>query len=179
MAKAAKTAVTHPAPRKTVVAKADTPAHIAPIKRASAVTMDFVTMFHTDPMERIQLIKKGVPAKTVDVMAKRMAMPKEKLVSTLGLARATVDRKARENKPLSNDESSRVIGMGRLVGQVQAMVEESGNPENFNAAAWVASWLDRPLPALGGQRPGEFMDTSDGQALVSDLIARMQSGAYA
>jgi putative toxin-antitoxin system antitoxin component (TIGR02293 family) len=149
-----------------------------PIEAGSAVPMNFVAMFQTDPMERVLLIRQGMPAKTVDVMAQRMAMPKERLISTLGLARATIDRKARENKPLSSDESSRVLGMARLVGQVQAMVDESGSPEGFNAAEWVAHWLDEPLPALDGQRPAELMDTSDGQALVSNLIARLQSGAY-
>jgi uncharacterized protein (DUF2384 family) len=90
-----------------------------------------------------------------------------------------VDRKVRENKRLSPDESSRVLGMARLVGQVQAMVEESGRPEGFDAAAWVARWLDRPLPALAGQRPAELMDTAEGQGIVANLAARMQSGAYA
>jgi putative toxin-antitoxin system antitoxin component (TIGR02293 family) len=151
----------------------------APIEIPPATAMNFVAMFQTDPMERVLLIRQGVSAKTVDVMAQRMAVPKERLISTLGLARATIDRKVRENKPLSSDEGSRVLGMARLVGQVQAMVDESGNPENFNAAQWVAQWLDRPLPALAGQCPGELMDTPDGQVLVSNLVARMQSGAYA
>lgn len=145
---------------------------------AAAVTMNFVQVFHADAMERVQWVKRGVPATVVDAMAKRMAMPKEKLVGTLGLARATIDRKARENKSLSTDESSRVLGMARLVGQVQAMVEECGNPEGFDAARWVARWLERPLPALGGQRPADLMDTPEGQSLVSNIMARVQSGAY-
>ena len=52
------------------------------------------------------------------------------------------------------------------------------NPEGFDAAKWVAAWLDRPQPALGGKRPAELMDTADGRSIVSDLVARMQSGAY-
>lgn len=80
---------------------------------------------------------------------------------------------------LNQDESERVLGIARLVGQVDNMVRESGNPEGFNAATWVAKWLDRPQPALGGMRPAELMDTADGRGIVSDLIARMQSGAYA
>lgn len=148
-------------------------------KRGHAGPMNFVTVFRADAIERVRLVKQGIPASAVENIAKRMAMPKERLVLTLGLARATVDRKARENKPLSTDESSRLLGMARLVGQVQSMVEESGDPTGFNAAEWVARWLDQPLPALGGQRPAELMDTPDGQGLVSDLVARMQSGAYA
>jgi putative toxin-antitoxin system antitoxin component (TIGR02293 family) len=151
----------------------------APIgaKTAAGIT-NFVEAFRAEPMERVHIVKRGVPAQVVEVIAKRMAMPKERLVGTLGLARATVDRKARQNRPLSMDESSRVLGMARLVGQVQAMIEESGTPEGFDAAAWVSQWLERPLPALAGQRPAELMDTPEGQALVSDLVARMRSGAY-
>jgi putative toxin-antitoxin system antitoxin component (TIGR02293 family) len=141
--------------------------------------LNFLTMYQADPMERIAIVKRGVPASGVDALAKRMAMPKERLVVTLGLARATVDRKARANQALSRDDSSRLLGMARLVGQVQAMVEESGEPEGFNAALWVAAWLERALPALGGKRPAEFMDTSEGQSLVSGLMARIQTGAYA
>lgn len=140
--------------------------------------LSFLQAYQADAMERVRIVKAGVPAEVVDQLAKRMAMPKEKLAGTLGLARATIDRKVRENKPLSPDESSRVLGMARLVGQVEALVEESGRPEGFDAAAWVAQWLEAPVPALGGQRPAELMDTPEGQALVSQLVARMQSGAY-
>jgi putative toxin-antitoxin system antitoxin component (TIGR02293 family) len=140
---------------------------------------DYLEVFHAGPMERIRLVKRGVPASALDAMARSMAVSKEKLVGTLGLPRATVDRKSRENRALSPDESSRVLGMSRLVGQVQAMVQESGNQDGFEAATWVARWLERPLPALEGQRPAELMDTPEGQALVSDIVARMQSAAYA
>lgn len=141
--------------------------------------LNFLTMYRTDPMERIRIVKLGIPAKAVEAMAERMAVPKEQLVATLGLTRATVDRKARENKCLSVDDSARVLGMARLVGQVQEMVAESGDPAGFDAALWLARWLQRPLPAFGGQRPAEFMDTADGQSLVSTMVARMQTGAYA
>ena len=79
---------------------------------------------------------------------------------------------------MSDDERFRLLGMARLSRQVQTMIEESGNPDGFDAAVWVARWVDRPLPALGGKRPAELMDRSDGLALVSSIIARMQSGAY-
>jgi putative toxin-antitoxin system antitoxin component (TIGR02293 family) len=145
---------------------------------APVTAVKFVQAFRAAPMNRIRLIKQGISAKALEQMAKDMAIPKERLAVTLGLARATVDRKVRQNKPLSADEGSRVLGMASLIGQVQTMIEESGNPEGFNAAEWVARWIDRPLPALGGHRPAELMATCDGQALVSTVVARMQSGAY-
>jgi putative toxin-antitoxin system antitoxin component (TIGR02293 family) len=146
---------------------------------ARVLTGNFREAFEADPIERVRAVKQGVSAQWVDEMSRLMEIPKERLVVTLGLARATVDRKAREGKPLSRDDSSRVLGMARLVGQVQAIVEESGTPAGFDSAKWVAHWLEQPLPALGGRCPAEFMDTSEGQAIVAQLVARMQSGAYA
>jgi len=108
-----------------------------------------------------------------------MAIPRDKLYATIGLVRATVNRKLRDQQVLNQDESERVLGIARLVGQVSTVVQESGNPEGFDAAKWVAAWLDRPLQALGGKRPAELMDTADGRGIVSDLVARMQSGVYA
>lgn len=146
--------------------------------RTPVTAVKFVEAFRAAPMDRIRLIKRGISAKVLEQIAKDMSIPKERLAGTLGLARATVDRKVREDKPLSADEGSRVLGMASLIGQVQTMIEESGSPEGFNAAEWVARWIDKPLPALGGQKPAELMDTSDGQVLVSGIVARMQSGAY-
>lgn len=70
------------------------------------------------------------------------------------------------------------VKMEELIGQVQAIVAESGEPAGFDAAGWVADWIKTPQRALCGKRPDELLDTADGRQLVSDLIARQQSGAY-
>ena len=70
------------------------------------------------------------------------------------------------------------MGIASLIELVQTMIEESGNPEGFDAAKWVYRWIDRPLPALGGKKPVDLMGTPDGRALVHNIVARMQSGAY-
>lgn len=141
--------------------------------------LPLATLYPVDAIERIELVKEGVPASLLVLISEEMEISKEKLYSTIGLARATVNRKVREEQRLNPDESERVLGIARLVGQVDQIVRESGNPENFDAAKWVAAWLDQPQQALGGKRPAELMDTVDGRSIVSDLIARMQSGAYA
>jgi len=161
-------------PVKTVAA-----AQPAPRRSAPALPIHFEHVFLSPPSERINTIKRGVPADHVNVLAERMDIAKESLIDTLRLSRATVNRKARENKPLSQDESERVLGIEYLIGQVENMVRESGHPEGFDAAKWVSNWLKSPLPALGGQTPASYMDTVEGQKLVSNLLATAQSGAYA
>ena len=144
-----------------------------------APAVKFVEAYRSAAIDRVRLIKQGISADVLDQMAKDMGISKVLLADTLGVARFTVDGKVLRRKVLSTDEGSRVLGMASLIGQVQTMVCESGDPEGFNAADWVARWIDRPLPALGGLRPAELMDTYDGQALVSSMVARMQNGAYA
>lgn len=139
----------------------------------------FVRVFSMPATERVQVAKRGVPAVSIADLAKATGEPKERVMALLGLSRATVDRKARANQALSVVESERVMGFAKLVGQVQAMVNESGDPAGFDAARWVVGWLERPLPALGGQPPGEYMDTAEGQQIVSGLLERARSGTFA
>jgi putative toxin-antitoxin system antitoxin component (TIGR02293 family) len=142
-------------------------------------TKSFSVYFYADPIARVEAIKSGIPATFVDQLAAEMGKSKEWLLWTLSLSTATFNRKKSESKPLSKEESERVLGIARLVGQVEAMVEESGDPTGFNAAQWVAGWLEEPLAALGGRKPGDLMDTAEGQSIVSNVLARAQSGAYA
>ena len=69
-------------------------------------------------------------------------------------------------------------GFDRLVSRVRKVIEESGDPVCFDAVAWAAAWIERPLPALGGQTPRDAMQSSEGIELVLTLVDRMQSGAY-
>lgn len=139
----------------------------------------FQALYEATPDARINLIKQGIEPAALNTLAVTMNEPKETIIGMLRLSRATVDRKAREHKLLPIDESERVLGMANLIGQVEKMVAESGNPDGFNAAHWVARWLRKPLPALNGRMPAEFMDTMEGQRMVENLLARAQAGAYA
>lgn len=131
------------------------------------------------PMERIALVREGVPSAMLPFVAEEMAITKDRLYRTIGVPRATMDRKIRARQRLNPDESERILGIARLVGQVEQMVRESGEPENFDSARWLANWLETPLAALGGSCPAALMDTAEGRRIVSDLLAQMQSGAYA
>lgn len=147
-------------------------------KTAFRRTWQFTDYFAADPIQRVEIAKRGIPAQTPGDIATRMGLTKERMYTLLGLPRATVERKVRERKTLSPEEGLRVLGIGRLVGQAEKMVRESGNAQDFDAGKWIASWIERPIPALGGRRPAELMDTAEGQAIVANLLSRAQSGAY-
>lgn len=149
------------------------------VRSASVASTGSEQVFLAPPHERIAAIRRGVPAAQLNNLAERMHIAKESLITLLRLSRATVNRKARDMKPLSPDESERVLGVEYLIGQVEHMVRESGNPQGFDAALWVSNWLHAPLPALGNKPPAAYMDTVEGQKLVSGILAMGQSGAYA
>ncbi len=65
-----------------------------------------------------------------------------------------------------------------LVAQVQRMVEESGDREEFDARLWLDNWLRTPVPALGERLPIEYLHDPDGAELISRILASAQSGAY-
>lgn len=141
--------------------------------------IDFPRVYLTTPDLRVKWIRKGVPASEVKDLVRAMDIPQDRLFKSLNLSTATINRKASRNEALSTGDSERVVGMSNLIGQVQSMVEQSGNAEGFDAAKWVAQWLEQPLPALGGEAPGAWLDTMEGQKLVASLLSMMQSGAYA
>jgi putative toxin-antitoxin system antitoxin component (TIGR02293 family) len=153
-------------------------AHNRPIHRLWEQHDHALKLYRTSAYERVEIVKAGLPANYVKVLTVSMHMPLEKFYRTTGLARPTVDRKIRSSKRLSQDESERVLGIARLIGQAQNLVGQSGGAADFDAGRWVGDWLQKPLPALDGKSPGELMDTVDGRKLVSDLLAQQQSGAY-
>lgn len=139
----------------------------------------FVSIYTAAPMERVDLIKAGIDAELASVLAKALNIRREQLIDDLGFARATIARKARNKEKLSTEQTERIVGLIKLIGQAETMVAESGNPEGFNAAQWVGGWIQQPNPALGKRRPADLMDTVQGQEIVSNLLLRMQTGAYA
>jgi putative toxin-antitoxin system antitoxin component (TIGR02293 family) len=131
------------------------------------------------PVLKIDIIRAGVPAQLVGDLSAEMGLSKETVIDFLGLSRTTVNRKAQKHQPLSREESERVVGVQSLIGQVQAMVANNAEAIDFDAAKWLARWLNAPLPALGGSTPASYLDTIEGQKYVSNLLAMAESGAYA
>lgn len=147
--------------------------------KPAAAPISYREVFHATPAERIAMIKHGVRPQQLKLFFFDLNLTQRVALDALNLSSATVNRKAANDQPLSPPESERVLGFAKLIGQLEAMVEESGEAEGFDAAAWMSRWLREPLPALAGAQPLDLMDTMEGQALVSRTLAQMQSGAYA
>ena len=136
-------------------------------------------IYRSSPQTRIKMIRGGVKAGDAKQMISDLHFDQQALLGALNLKTATVNRKAARGEALSIEESERVLGIASLVGQLETIVEESGDPEGFDATRWLSRWLREPLPALGGEKPLSLLDTMAGQSLVADTLAKVQSGAFA
>ena len=108
-----------------------------------------------------------------------MGLNEKQIQALLRLRIPSSKWKAATRQVLHNQDASSVVGLLKLIGQVEVMVEESGISRDFVAARWLARWMDTPNPALGGKLPSHFMYLHEGQQLLSGLLAQTQSGAYA
>lgn len=148
-------------------------------RKAPSGELRYLGIFRASSSDRIGMIRRGIPAVQAKQIASDLNVEQKSFFQALNLKTATLNRKAARNDSLPADESERLLGVARLVGQVQAIVEESGDPQDFDAPEWLSAWLREPLPALGGARPFSLLDTMEGQAMVSDALSKIQSGAYA
>lgn len=136
-------------------------------------------VFRATPMQRVQLLKSGLSVRDAVSIIGDLRISENQTFKAINVSRAAVNRKVRRGEALAVPEAERVLGVAKLVGQVQQMVEESGNPEGFSASRWISGWLVEPMPALGGERPIELLDTMEGQEVVAGLLRQIQGGVYA
>lgn len=137
------------------------------------------TFYRASPAERVSLIRAGVPASRIPELVAAMQVSRESLLRILNLSESSTRQRARLGAMLSMEQSERVIGLMQLIGQIAFMVEDAGDSKDFDAARWVGEWLERPVPALGGAKPSDYMDTTTGQRLISNLLVQSQLGVFA
>jgi len=144
-----------------------------------APALSYLTVYRASPLERIDMIRRGILASDAKRLFAELPIGQGAGFKALNLSTATVNKKARQGDTLSPVESERIVGFAKLVGQLEAMIQDSGDPAHFDTRTWMARWLTEPLPAFGGARPADLMDTMEGQGLISVALAQIQSGAYA
>lgn len=155
--------------------------HRDAIRSRSNVTRRGTAALHAlmhDPPRCIRAVRIGLAARQLTALAAAMNRSPAQLIALLGFpARATL-HKVRTNGRLSTAQSERVLALIRLVDEVEQMVCRAGDATGFDAAQWVAAWLEGPNPALGGAAPATYLDTYEGYRLLSRLLAQMETGVF-
>lgn len=135
--------------------------------------------YRASSAERHEIVKHGVPAVYVETLSRGMDSTVSAVCRLVGITRSTIYRKLRSNSRLGQNTGEQIMWVAHLIGQVERIVSESGDPCGFDAASWVAGWLDQAHPALGNRRPADYFGTAEGRDLISSLVAQQQSSSYA
>jgi putative toxin-antitoxin system antitoxin component (TIGR02293 family) len=134
---------------------------------------------HATPLELVEVERSGVGGRLLKDMAKKMDIPTSRLFVMIGVPKATAEKKAASNEPITGAGGQAAIGMVRLLGIAQNIVENStADVKDFDVSKWLGQWLERPQPSLGGKRPAELLDTPTGLEVVSRLLGAVESGVY-
>lgn len=146
------------------------------VDRQTNKRLSYVEVYQMPQFDYLQRVIDGVSSHAVPDLAFDLGVSQLSICKTLGLSPSTISSKVRTGHHLSTTEGELILGIAKLIGQVQVILEEYGDPERFNLATWLSSWFQAPLPALQGEKPEKYLRTINGQQLLSTIIAKAING---
>ena len=129
-----------------------------------------VALAAESPLKRIDLVRAGLPALVLDETAAVLGIAKSALIKAAGIPVSTAGAQQRSGKPLSSEHSEKIL---RVLRATRRAEEVFGDKQEGRA------WLTGDVPALGGRRPLDLLDTQDGYELVMNELERIIFGAPA
>lgn len=150
------------------------------IKRAKAqrnaqtswcIEVPDVKISWTSSMERVALIRKGLPYESIEAISARTALPVKRVLDILNIPQTTYNKRKR-NKALLGARDSEIILL--LVELLDFGINVFNNEsEKFQR------WLKKPNVSLGGIIPESLFDSVTGIQEVRNSLNRLEYGNMA
>ena len=121
------------------------------------------------PDDLAQLVREGLPATSINVLAQKLDLGSTTLSRKLGIPRRTLTRRLSKGSRLTAAESDRTVRLARVFANAVEMIGDEDK---------AAEWLRTPNRALGGERPLDQLDTDVGARTVEDVLGRIAYGVY-
>jgi putative toxin-antitoxin system antitoxin component (TIGR02293 family) len=121
------------------------------------------------PGDLADLVRKGLPATSVQVLAERLEVGNAVLSRKLRIPQRTLTRRLSRRSRLTAAESDRTVRLARLYASAVEMI---GDEEK------AVEWLQTPNRALSGERPLDQLDTDVGTREVEQVLGRIAYGVY-
>jgi putative toxin-antitoxin system antitoxin component (TIGR02293 family) len=122
-------------------------------------------------MERVSLIREGIPYGTLKSISTRMNVPVKSILSLMTLPQTTYNKKIGENALLGSRDSELVM----LITELLDFGIEVFNAEEEK----FQRWLKKSNPSLGGKAPESYLDTVTGIYMVKQCLNRLEYGSFA
>jgi putative toxin-antitoxin system antitoxin component (TIGR02293 family) len=149
-------------------------------KRSQGVDAYLKQVHEATPVQMVEMERLGVAGTFITDLSKRMELPSSRVFAMLRIPPATAARKAASGAVVDGRAGLAAIGMIKLLGIAQDIVEDStaSEAQDFDTVKWLGQWIERPQPTLGGKKPADYLDTPSGVEMVAQLLGALRSGAY-
>jgi putative toxin-antitoxin system antitoxin component (TIGR02293 family) len=125
----------------------------------------------SNKMERVGIIRQGVPYVSIEVISDRLKRPIKSVLSIVGLAQTTYNKKKLEHSLLDRRDSELILLITELLDYGLAVF--NNEEEKFQR------WLKKSNLALGGNSPESMLDTMTGINEVKFSLNRIEFGNLA
>jgi putative toxin-antitoxin system antitoxin component (TIGR02293 family) len=125
----------------------------------------------SNTMERVFLIRKGLPYESIEVISKRTDLPVKQVLTILGVPQTTYNKKKRDKDLLNGRDSEVVLLLTELL--------DFGLEVFNNEREKFHRWLKKPNVSLGGVKPESLFDSVTGIQEVKNSLNRLEYGNMA
>ena len=119
--------------------------------------------------EIIQVVREGIPYTAFEKYAGVSPFTLADWSGFLELSERSLHRYKKDNKSFDRMRSERIIEIARVL---KKGIEVFGDEENFN------TWMNLRILALGGVKPRELLDSSEGIKILEDELIRIDYGMF-
>jgi putative toxin-antitoxin system antitoxin component (TIGR02293 family) len=122
-------------------------------------------------LERVNLIRSGVPYGSIEVISKRINVPVKEVLHIFGLPQTTYNKKRKEKSLLSGRDSEVVLLLTELVDYGLKVFNDE--EDKFQR------WMKKGNLSLGDNSPESLLDSFTGIQEVRNCLNRIEYGNLA
>lgn len=122
-------------------------------------------------LERVNVIRQGIPYHSIEGISERLNRPVKTVLSIVGIAQTTYNKKKSEHSLLASRESELIVLLTELIDY--GIVVFNNEKDKFQR------WLKKPNMSLGGNTPESLLDTATGIDEVKYSLHRIEFGNFA
>lgn len=125
----------------------------------------------SNKMERVEIIRNGIPYTSIETISERINLPVKSVLSIVGIPQTTYNSKKNKQSLLDRHNSELIV----LITELLDFGIEVFNHEE----AKFQRWLKKPNLSLGGNSPDSLLDTTTGIDEVKFCLNRLEYGNFA
>ncbi|MEX2513455.1 MAG: antitoxin Xre/MbcA/ParS toxin-binding domain-containing protein [Cyclobacteriaceae bacterium] len=139
--------------------------------KVSRIDADGKTYVWSSKMERIGIIRQGLPYKAIEIISNRLNRPIKSVLSIVGMPQTTYNKKKSEHALLDSRNSELIVLITELI--------DFGLEVFNNEEEKFQRWLKKLNLSLGGNSPESLLDTTTGIDEVNFALNRIEFGNFA